>query len=84
MSDEYGVNNHYRRDDTGWFVGVIVTLALLAIGYLMFSASEPADRAVTEKQAVCMIAHPGMNCAEVTRWEPIRTPSTPDNLGEKP
>lgn len=78
MSDEYGVNNHYRRDDTGWFIGLIVSLALLAIGYLVFSANETTDRSVTEKQAACMIANPGLNCAEVTRWEPVpKAPSQP-------
>jgi hypothetical protein len=31
----------YRRESssTGWFVGIIVALALLAIGYLVFSAN---------------------------------------------
>ena len=39
----------YTRESngTGWFVGIIVVLALLAIGYLVFSAnsgpSTPAD-----------------------------------------
>ena len=28
-----------RGDGTGWFVGIIVALALLAIGYLVFSAN---------------------------------------------
>lgn len=30
-----------RPADTGWFVGIIVALALLAIGYLVFSANQP-------------------------------------------
>src|SRR5690606_11863734 len=51
----------YTRDDsrtvytresngTGWFVGIIVALALLAIGYLVFSANTgpaPVDTTVT-------------------------------------
>jgi hypothetical protein len=39
----------YTRESsgTGWFVGIIVALALLAIGYLVFSAnSGPATTAV--------------------------------------
>lgn len=39
---------HYREDaGTGWFVGIIVALALLAIGYLVFSANS-GPGAVTE------------------------------------
>lgn len=70
MSDEYGV---YHRSDggTGWFVAIVVALALLAIGYMIFNANERWDPKVTEKQAACMIAHPGMSCEQVTRWEPI-------------
>lgn len=30
-----------ERNGTGWFVGIIVALALLAIGYLVFSAIQP-------------------------------------------
>ena len=68
MSDEYGV--HYRSSDhTGWFVGVIVTLALLAIGYLVFSPN-PTKSPVVEEQVRCMIANPGKDCAQITRWEP--------------
>lgn len=68
MSDEYGV--HYRStDSTGWFVGIIVALALLAIGYLVFSAN-PGKPPVVEEQVRCMIANPGKNCTEITRWEP--------------
>ena len=40
----------YTRESnsTGWFVGIIVALALLAIGYLVFSAnSGPATTSVT-------------------------------------
>lgn len=31
--------NNYPDAGTGWFVGIIAALALLAIGYLVFSAS---------------------------------------------
>jgi hypothetical protein len=30
-----------ERSGTGWFVGIIVGIALLAIGYLVFSANQP-------------------------------------------
>jgi len=70
MSDEYGV--HYRStESTGWFVGLIVALALLAIGYIVFSANNPKIPApVVAEQVRCMIAHPGLDCVEITRWEP--------------
>jgi hypothetical protein len=66
MSDEYGV--HYRDNGTGWFVGVIVALALLAIAYLIFQANE--FHLVQPGEVKCMIANPGKDCIEVTRWEP--------------
>jgi hypothetical protein len=39
----------YTRDSngTGWFVGIIVALALLAIGYLVFSANSGSSTATT-------------------------------------
>ena len=43
-----GINRTvYSRESnsTGWFVGIIVALALLAIGYLVFSANScPSTR----------------------------------------
>lgn len=75
MSDEYGVNNSsYERESsaTGWFVGIIVMLALLAIGYLVFSA-KPSKKPITVEQVACMVAHPGFECEEITRWEPRLT-----------
>lgn len=45
----------YTRESngTGWFVGIIVALALLAIGYLVFSANErPAQCSGVCEQAV--------------------------------
>ena len=70
MSDEYGV--HYRStESTGWFVGLVVALALLAIGYIVFSANAPDHVApVVQEQVRCMIANPGKDCVEITRWEP--------------
>lgn len=36
-----------EADGTGWFVGVIVALALLTIGYLVFSATPPTHYAAS-------------------------------------
>lgn len=36
-----------ERSGTGWFVGIIVVLALLAIGYLVFSANSGPATPVT-------------------------------------
>lgn len=66
MSDEYGV--HYRDSSTVWFVGIIVVLAMLAIAYLIFRATDV--HLVQPGEVKCMIAHPGKDCVEVTRWEP--------------
>ena len=42
-----------ERSGTGWFVGIIVVLALLAIGYLVFSANYgPATPVTTTAPAV--------------------------------
>ena len=68
MSDEYGVNNSsYDDRATGWFVCIVVALALLAIGYLVFVG--PQEKFAPD-QVRCMIAHPGVECEQVTRWEP--------------
>ncbi|HWB99330.1 MAG TPA: hypothetical protein VG672_21625, partial [Bryobacteraceae bacterium] len=45
----------YTRESnsTGWFVGIIVALALLAIAYLVFSAnSQPSSTTVNNNPAV--------------------------------
>lgn len=69
MSDEYGVHNSGHNDTaTGWFVGIIVAMALLAIGYLILSANRSENLAAD--QVRCMIAHPGVECQQITRWEP--------------
>ena len=43
-----GTRTVYTRESngTGWFVGIIVVLALLAIGYLVFSANSGPSTAV--------------------------------------
>lgn len=61
---------HTRESNgTGWFVGIIVVLALLAIGYLVFSAnSGPATTAVdgNTAPAVEAPADPAMAPAPMT------------------
>lgn len=43
QEERMGQDNERRiqqsNNSTGWFVGIIVALALLAIGYLVFSAN---------------------------------------------
>lgn len=83
MSDEYGLR--YREDNgAGWFVGIIVALATLAIAYLVFTA-DLSPRLTTDEQVKCMIANGGADCQQVARWEPV--PVAPsirsETLGEK-
>lgn len=64
----------YTRESssTGWFVGIIVALALLAIGYLVFSAnSGPSNIAVDVN-----------NTPAIT--SPADTPTTPAPTTEAP
>lgn len=80
----------YTRDDsrtvytresngTGWFVGIIVALALLAIGYLVFSANTgPAtvDTTVTTTAPAVESTAP-MTEAPATEVAPPAAPVTP-------
>ncbi|WP_173088051.1 hypothetical protein [Devosia sp. 1635] len=45
---------------TGWFVGIIVALALLAIGYLVFSANSGTSTAVDGAAAPAAVTEPAM------------------------
>lgn len=40
MSNDNNIAASDRDGCTGWFVGIIVALALLSIGYLVFSADQ--------------------------------------------
>lgn len=63
----------YTRESngTGWFVGIIVVLALLAIGYLVFSAnSGPATGVVTDGVPVIEETAPAMDAAPMTEAAP--------------
>lgn len=59
----------YTRESngTGWFVGIIVALALLAIGYLVFSAnSGPATSTTDSAPAIEAPADPAATTAPMT------------------
>jgi hypothetical protein len=59
----------YTRESsgTGWFVGIIVALALLAIGYLVFSAnSGPATTTTGGAPAIEAPADPAAGGAAMT------------------
>lgn len=78
LDSEYG-------DGSGWFVGMIVALALLAIGYLVFSANDKAEavaKAVRDPASKpfmeqCLIRNPTRDIACYEAWklvgaEPLR------------
>jgi type IV secretory pathway VirB10-like protein len=76
----------YSRESsaTGWFVGIIVALALLAIGYLVFSAnsgpSTPAGSTsvdVNNTPAVTAPADTGTTPAPMTEAPATGTEATP-------
>lgn len=65
----------YTRESnsTGWFVGIIVALALLAIAYLVFSAnSQPSTTTITNSPVVTAPADTG-----ATPMAPADTAVTP-------
>jgi len=77
----------YTRESsaTGWFVGIIVALALLAIGYLIFSANSgpsPTTVDVNNTPAITTTSpsdtstQPTMDAAPMTETTPA-TPATP-------
>ncbi|MDC9825777.1 hypothetical protein PRN20_18740 [Devosia sp. ZB163] len=75
----------YTRESnaTGWFVGIIVALALLAIGYLVFSAnSGPSTTSTTVNntpavQAPATELVPMAPAVETTPMAPATTPAAP-------
>jgi hypothetical protein len=77
-----GTNRTVSRESssTGWFVGIIVALALLAIGYLVFSAnSGPATNNVdvNNTPAVTAPADPAAAPAPMTEAPAAGTEATP-------
>ncbi|MGV3491671.1 MAG: hypothetical protein ACO1OG_10155 [Devosia sp.] len=69
----------YTRESsaTGWFVGIVVALALLAIGYLVFSANSGPSTSSTTINNTPAIEAPatGMDTAPMTGTE--TTPMAP-------
>lgn len=83
----------YTRESssTGWFVGIIVALALLAIGYLVFSAnSGPSKTAVNvnNSPAITSPANPATTPAPTTQapaaTEPAPMTSAPAPTSNAP
>ena len=66
----------YTRESngTGWFVGIIVALALLAIGYLVFSANSGPSTSVDVNSAPA-VESPTTAPAPMTE-APAATPDT--------
>jgi hypothetical protein len=76
----------YTRESsgTGWFVGIIVALALLAIGYLVFSAnSGPATSTTGGAPAIEAPADPAANAAPMIE-APAETPAAVAPATETP
>lgn len=73
----------YTRESngTGWFVGIIVALALLAIGYLVFSANSSPSTSTTvdvnNTPAVSAPADPAVAPAPMTEAPVTDTTVTP-------
>ena len=76
----------YTRESsgTGWFVGIIVALALLAIGYLVFSAnSGPATTTTDGAPAIEAPADPAATTAPMTE-APAEPAATTAPMTEAP
>jgi len=71
----------YTRESsgTGWFVGIIVALALLAIGYLVFSANSGPSTSVdvNSTPAIEAPADPALAPAPMTDAAPATTDAAP-------
>jgi len=68
----------YTRESngTGWFVGIIVALALLAIGYLVFSAnSGPATTVDVNTTPAIESTEPAMSPAPMTEAPAVEGPA---------
>ncbi|WP_193335041.1 hypothetical protein [Devosia beringensis] len=69
----------YTRESngTGWFVGIIVVLALLAIGYLVFSANSGPSTAVDGNTAPAVEAPADPAVAPAPMTEAPAAPAAP-------
>jgi hypothetical protein len=66
----------YTRESnsTGWFVGIIVALALLAIAYLVFSANSQPNRSAATNNTPAVTA-PADTAAPTTNAVPQAAPA---------
>ncbi len=69
----------YTRESsaTGWFVGIIVALALLAIGYLVFSANSGPSTTTVNNTPVIEAPATGTTPAPMTEAPATGTETTP-------
>jgi hypothetical protein len=77
----------YTRESsgTGWFVGIIVALALLAIGYLVFSAnSGPATSTAGDPAVIEAPADPALAPAPMTEAPAAAAPAATAPAAEAP
>jgi len=63
----------YTRESssTGWFVGIIVALALLAIGYLVFSANSGPTTTAVDVNSTPAVTAPTTEAPAVTEPAPM-------------
>ena len=68
----------YTRESsgTGWFVGIIVALALLAIGYLVFSANSGPSTTVDVNGSPATTEAPATEAAPAAEPAPATEPAT--------
>jgi hypothetical protein len=75
-----GVNRTtYTRESsaTGWFVGIIVALALLAIGYLVFSANSTPSTTSVDVNNTPAVTAPADTPTTPSMEAPAATDATP-------
>ena len=69
----------YTRESsaTGWFVGIIVALALLAIGYLVFSANSTPSTTNVDVNSTPAVTAPADTSVTPSTSAPAATDATP-------
>ncbi|MDB5536167.1 MAG: hypothetical protein JWP26_2082 [Devosia sp.] len=81
-----GTRTVYTRESngTGWFVGIIVVLALLAIGYLVFSANSGPSTAVDTSASPAITSTDSGAAAPAPMTEAPATDTAPAPMTEAP
>lgn len=76
----------YARESNGtaWFVGIIVVLALLAIGYLVFSANSGAPASTTNVDNSAAVTTPAPDVAAPAAMTAPAADTTPSNNAAVP